>query len=145
METYRRHGFKQKISVCKIVQSVPLRYPINTLSPFPPPPPPRAESPPLKKETPRSLDLNRITCARIFKQPMGPRPASPHRLAVLILRNRFSGSLKKFKKAPTPLPLTARVLSNLVEEQYSNTQPFLNPLPMSRASPPSLNYQSTSS
>ncbi len=37
-----------------------------------------------------------------------------------------------------PVPVNSRVLSNSVEEKYSNTQPFLDPFPMSRASPPSL-------
>ncbi len=45
--------------------------------------------------------------------------------------------LKWVKKASldsTPFQLTARVFSNSVEELYSNTQPFLKPLPMNRAS-----------
>jgi hypothetical protein len=60
--------------------------------------------------------------------------------------SQMAESVKDNQAAPIPrfIQQQFRVLSNSVESSHSNTQPFLNPIPMSRASPPSLENQSAS-
>ncbi len=45
----------------------------------------------------------------------------------------MTGFVQHSTTAPTPFHQTTRVLSSTVEEKYSDTQPFLNPPPMSHA------------
>jgi hypothetical protein len=43
----------------------------------------------------------------------------------------MTGSVQYIPAAATPFHYTVRILSNSEEEYFTNTQPFLNPLPLS--------------